>query len=71
MGQQHCNTGTITMIEIVTDEKLKEHGINMFGELRLPERDKWLMDMIEHTAGILAREFIIPQLCGPFGRLMP
>lgn len=42
------------------------------GPMTEADRDKYLlMPMIERMADILARDFIIPQLCGPFGRVMP
>lgn len=55
------------MIEIVTDEKLKEHGINMFGEI-----------LNEHTSQIYFMECfaayfvepVIVELCGKMGRVI-
>ena len=56
------------MIEIVTDEKLKEHGINIFGELTPPPGP--LPHCLINPRGFTeARERILRELCGPMGRI--
>jgi len=68
------------MIEIVTDEKLAEHGVNMFGEVVIKTTASTLCRFTPHQGWILLEDgkgniLHFPdrrkELCGPMGRVMP
>lgn len=62
------------MIEIVKEGTLEKHGINMFGESVARDFDAGFersMQLItDEVSAILASVWVIPELCGPMGRIL-
>ena len=62
----------MTATEVLeAQKKLPRIVLTPLGLMTQEDCEKYLlMPLVERAADIIAREFIIPQLCGPFGRVM-